>query len=104
MSVSLTNTTHRMQIFHLLHGQYCAALGTCACVVLPGRESRRVAASFTLPARGTAAGLADAVLELAQVERAIRAGAIKVQRQPVRNTQRKRRTRRRAETNKRGNS
>ncbi|MCG8419630.1 MAG: hypothetical protein MJE77_16990 [Proteobacteria bacterium] len=101
MSIRLTNISHRIRSFHLLHESYCTALGQCSCVVLGGREPRRVAASLVLPANIPVSGLAEPVLELAKVQRAIRAGEILVERPPAPTIHRKQRTRRRVEPKKR---
>ena len=50
MTMTLINKTGRMKVYNLPHKTYCAALGKCACTLLPGRNSARVCASLTLPA------------------------------------------------------
>ena len=96
MTVTLTNTSGRMQVFNLPHESYCAALGRCACrtpqpprsaVVpvreLPGqpvRDRRPASASLTLPAGQAVTGLADAVLAAPDVARAVRSGVVLVRR------------------------
>ena len=42
MTVSLTNTSNRCQVFVLAHETYCKALGECACDVEQGRAPRRL--------------------------------------------------------------
>ena len=73
MSVTLTNKGRRMRVFVLPHETYCAALGSCACVVFPGREPRSAPSSLTLPAESVVRGLSDAVLQVPEIARAVRA-------------------------------
>jgi hypothetical protein len=96
MTVTLTNTSGRMQVFNLPHESYCAALGRCACRSpeaprpapltvreLPGqpvRARRPACASLTLAAGKGAAGLPDAVLAAPDVARAVRTGLVAVRR------------------------
>jgi hypothetical protein len=65
-----------MRVFVLAHTHYCAAHTECGCVVLPGRAKRRVPSSLTLAANATVAGLPDAVLEVPEIARAVRAGEL----------------------------
>jgi len=97
MTLTLTNTSTRMQVFNLPHESYCAALGRCACRTaeaprsaplavreLPGqpvRTRRPACASLTLPARQSATGLPDAVLAAPDVARAVRSGLVAVRRE-----------------------
>jgi hypothetical protein len=80
MSVVLTSRTRRIKVFILPHDVYCAALGTCACTMTPERDARRLAASLTVPAGATIAGLPDAVLAVPHIQRAVDAGDIVVAR------------------------
>ena len=48
MTMTLINRTGRMKVYNLPHKTYCAALGKCACTVIPGRNGARVCASLTL--------------------------------------------------------
>ena len=47
MTVSLTNTSNRCQVFVLAHETYCKTLGQCACDLEQGRASRRTPRSTT---------------------------------------------------------
>ena len=78
MTVTLINTTRRMKVINLPHASYCEALGTCACTA--GRGDRLTASSLTLCAGSTTLGLHEAVLQLPDVARDIRAGELRVRR------------------------
>ena len=78
MNLSLTNTTRRMKVVNLPHDVYCAALGRCACTRQPGRDGRSVPTSLTLPAGAEVAGLDGAVRKLPEIDRAIRAGELRL--------------------------
>ena len=80
MTVSLTNTSGRCQVFVLAHETYCKALGGCACTQEPGRGGRRVASSLTLAAGVTVPRQPEAVLSVPVVVRAVRRGELAVQR------------------------
>ena len=80
MSVTIVNNTRRMKVFNLTHASYCDALGRCACTILPGRAKRRVATSLTIPAGGEFKGLADAVLAVPEIARAVKAGQLTAKR------------------------
>jgi hypothetical protein len=84
MSVTLKNKTHRMKVIPLPHRTYCAALGECACVALPGMKNK-VASSLTIPAGEAVPDIPDAVLAVDQVIRMLRTGELDVQRTPKRN-------------------
>jgi hypothetical protein len=88
MTVSLTNTLGRMQIFVLPHETYCQALGKCACEVEHGRVARRIPSSLTLPAGATVAGLPEAILSVRDVVAAHRRGALGVARRAPRTAER----------------
>ena len=82
MTLQLTNTSRRIQVIQLPHAVFCRALGECACIPLPGHSARRVAASLVLPAGATVGGVAEAALQLQAVQQSIRAGQLRVQREP----------------------
>ena len=78
MTVSLTNTSGRCQVFVLAHETYCQALRECRCARAPGRAARRVPGSLTLAAGATTNPQEDAVLSIPEVDRAIRRGELSV--------------------------
>lgn len=80
MTVSLTNTSGRCQVFVLAHETYCRARGACACDVGEGRGARRTATSLTLASGVTSPELDDAVLAVPEVVRAARRGELTVKR------------------------
>jgi len=80
VTVSLTNTSNRCQVFVLAHDTYCKALGDCACDVEQGRAARRTASSLTLATGVTTPELDDAVLAVPDVVRAVRRGELAVKR------------------------
>jgi len=80
MTITITNNTRRIKVFNLAHATYCEALGHCACTLLPGRAKRRVATSLTIPAGGEVKGLADAVLAVPEIARAVKAGQLTLKR------------------------
>ncbi len=80
MTVSLTNTSNRCQVFVLAHETYCKALSECACEVQQGRAPRRSPRSLTLATGVTSPALEDAVLAVPDVVRAIRRGELAVKR------------------------
>jgi hypothetical protein len=71
-----------MIVIHLPHDAYCVPQGKCACQVLPGRDRKRIASSIMLPAGATSRDLSDVILALPVVQRDVRAGALRVQREP----------------------
>ena len=79
MTVTLINATRRMKVINLPHDSYCEALGNCACAT--GIGSERTAASLTLPAGSRTTGIHEAVLQLPDVARDIRAGELRVRRE-----------------------
>ena len=83
MTVSLTNTSGRCQVFVLAHETYCQALRECRCAHEPGRAARRVPGSLTLAAGATTNPQEDAVLSIPEVERAIRRGELSVRQHRV---------------------
>ncbi len=80
MTVSLTNTSNRCQVFVLAHETYCKALGECACDVEQGRSARRTPRSLTLATGVTSTELDDALLSVPDVVRAVRRGELAVKR------------------------
>lgn len=78
MTVLLTNTSGRCQVFVLAHETYCSALHECRCGREPGRATRRVPGSLTLAAGATTNPQEDAVLAIPEVDRAIRRGELSV--------------------------
>ena len=72
MTVSLTNTSGRCQVFVLAHETYCQALRECRCAREPGRAARRIPGSLTLAAGATTNPQEDAVLAIPEVDRALR--------------------------------
>ncbi len=79
MSITLINATKRIKLFNLPHASYCKALGNCACTVQQGKN-RRICKSLTLPAGASLDNIPEAVLDIPEVQRAVRAGVLKVQR------------------------
>lgn len=76
MTIALTNTTHRVLVVLLTHGAYCERVGRCGCSLR--RDGTRLPAALTLPARETVPRLDDALLGLAPVIAAVRAGDVRV--------------------------
>ena len=72
---TLTNRVRRMLVFLLSHDEFCQAAGQCACSKTEGSNARLVPTSLTLPALATT-DASDAVLSVAEVQRAIRQGAV----------------------------
>jgi hypothetical protein len=75
VSISVTNTSRRCQVFVLAHEVYCAALGRCACRT----GTRRVPSSLTI-ASGVTVSVDDAVLAVPELVRAVREGLLSVKR------------------------
>lgn len=80
MTVILINRARRMKVFTLVHATYCKALGSCGCTVVDPRTGRRVAQSLTLVSGARSAELPDAVLQLADIVRAVALGELGVER------------------------
>jgi hypothetical protein len=93
MPITLENRGRQMQVFNLPHELYCEKAGRCGCAeeivntwvedVATGERSlrstiKRIPASLTLLAREKHPGLAEAVLEVPEVQRAIELGAVRV--------------------------
>jgi hypothetical protein len=81
LTITLINKTKRMKTYNLPHETYCKALGRCACTKLPGRGGRSICASLTLPAGGLVYLLFEAVLEVADIIRDLRAGRLEAKRE-----------------------
>ena len=79
MSITLINASRRIAIINLAHDTYCKSLGLCVCSV---QGAKRHARAVTIPAGESVADLDEAVLTLPDVIRAIRAGELRVRRQP----------------------
>ena len=80
MTVSLTNTLGRLQVFVLAHETYCEAFGKCGCELRDARSGTRIPGSLTLPSGATIDGLPDAVLSARDVRAAHQRGALSVKR------------------------
>jgi hypothetical protein len=93
MPITLENRGRQMQVFNLPHELYCEKSGRCGCAqeivntwvedATTGERSlrstvKRIPASLTLLAREKHPGLAEAVLELPEVQRAIELGTVRV--------------------------
>lgn len=74
--LTLKNDSGRIQVFVLTHSVYCAARGTCGCE-LWSRKGPLLARSITIAAGG-AREVERQVLELPEVQRAIRRGELSV--------------------------
>lgn len=83
MTVSLTNTSRRCQVFVLAHERYCKALGSCGCDRQPRLKGQRLARSITIPSGQTRSNLPSAILQLPEVMRAARRGEVAVKRQSL---------------------
>ena len=80
--VTLINTSGRLKAFTLSHESYCKARGRCACTMTSGRDTRRIPSALTLAAGARLEGLDDAALAVPDIERAVRAGDLRVERKP----------------------
>jgi hypothetical protein len=93
MPITLENRGRQMQVFNLPHELYCERSGRCGCaqetinswVEDPATGERtlrstvkRIPASLTLLAREKHPGLAEAVLEVPEIQRAIELGTVRV--------------------------
>ncbi|HET9621809.1 MAG TPA: hypothetical protein VFP84_10600 [Kofleriaceae bacterium] len=91
MAVVLESRLRRMQVFNLPHESFCRA--QCACTKLaltviaenprtgeraPKHLTKRIPGSLTLLALERKGGLANAVLEVPELEAAVRAGHVRV--------------------------
>ena len=77
MTVTLTNTSSRLQAFDLPHHTYCQALGHCACT---RTAVTRICQSITLPAGRSRSGLPEAVLSVPGVAFALERGRLRLTR------------------------
>ena len=102
MTVKLTNNTRRMKVFHLPHDTYCAALKSCACVALGGRDLRRIPSSLTIPSGGVVVNLPDAVLAVPEIVAAVKKRDLLAHQEEVRKkktqTRKKRRTKKKKDS------
>lgn len=80
MTVILINRARRMKVFTLAHATYCKALGSCMCTVVDARTGRRLPLSLTLASGNRSAELPEAVLQLADIVRAVASGELGVER------------------------
>jgi len=93
MPITLENRGRQMQVFNLPHELYCEKAGRCGCVqetvttwvedTATGERSlrstiKRIPASLTLLAREKQPGFHEAVLEVPEVQRAIKLGTVRV--------------------------
>jgi hypothetical protein len=93
MPITLENRGRQMQVFNLPHELYCERSGRCGCAqetantwvedAATGERTlrstiKRIPASLTLLAREKHSGLAEAVLEVPEVQRAIELGTLRV--------------------------
>ncbi len=79
MTITLINTIRRIAVISLRHDIYCKALGTCVCSETKGKRHAR---AVTIPAGESVSDFEEAVLTLPDVIRAVRAGELRVRRQP----------------------
>ena len=93
MAVTIRNMERRMKVVNLPHESYCKSAGRCSCekqtvtVVVqdprtgersPVSREKRIPSSLTLLSQETRKDLPDAVLEVPEVKRALRAGRLRV--------------------------
>jgi hypothetical protein len=93
MPITLENRGRQIQVFNLPHELYCEKSGHCGCAqeivnawvedAATGERSlrstiKRIPASLTLLAREKHPGLAEAVLEVPEIQRAIELGTVRV--------------------------
>jgi hypothetical protein len=93
MPITLENRGRQMQVFNLPHEPYCEESGRCDCAqeivntwvedAATGERTlrstvKRIPASLTLLAREKHPGLAEAVLEVPEIQRAIELGTVRV--------------------------
>jgi hypothetical protein len=93
MPITLENRGRQMQVFNLPHELYCEKSGRCDCAqeivntwveeAATGERTlrstiKRIPASLTLLAREKHAELAEAVLEVPEIQRAIALGTVRV--------------------------
>ncbi|MGE0324072.1 MAG: hypothetical protein AB7S68_17290 [Polyangiaceae bacterium] len=80
MNVILSNRGRGALVFVLAHERYCRALGRCGCAVPDERSGRRIPRSLTVPTGTRSTPLPETILMLDDVDRAIRRGALGVER------------------------
>jgi hypothetical protein len=93
MSIVIKNMERRMRIINLPHETYCKAAGRCACAKetvttvvhdpKTGERSmvsrvKRIPSSLTILGLEAREGLPDALLEIPEVKRALRAGRLRI--------------------------
>jgi hypothetical protein len=93
MSIVIKNMERRMRVINLPHETFCKAAGKCSCtretvttVVhdsktgerSPVSRVKRIPASLTILGLEAREGLPDAVLEVPEVKRALRAGRLRI--------------------------
>ena len=93
MAVTIRNMERRMKVINLPHESYCKSAGQCSCdkqtvtvVVQDPRtgernlvsRDKRIPSSLTLLSQETRKDLPEAVLEVPEVKRALRAGRLRV--------------------------
>lgn len=75
--MKLINKSNRMKTIILPHQIYCAALGHCECIQLPGMKNK-VAASLTIPVGMTSDALPDELLQMSQIKKGVKRGELEV--------------------------
>ena len=70
-TLTLTNQSTRLVLLFLRHEHFCKALGRCSCVELPTSPPRKGPA---LAAGTTSAALPEVVLQVPEVQQALREG------------------------------
>lgn len=93
MPVTIRNMERRMKVINLPHEAFCGKAGKCSCaektvttVVQDPRTGernqvsrvKRIPSSLTILSLETRTGLPDAVLEVPEVKRGLRAGRLRV--------------------------
>jgi hypothetical protein len=93
MPITLENRGRQMQVFNLPHELYCEKSGRCGCAqeivntwvedATTGERTlrstvKRIPASLTLLAREKHPALAEAVLDVPEIQRAIELGTVRV--------------------------
>jgi len=73
-TLTLTNQSTRLVLLFLRHEHFCKALGRCSCVELPTSPPRKGPAVLALAAGTTSAALPEAVLQVPEVQQALREG------------------------------
>ena len=95
MTVNLVNKTRRMKVFNLPHEIFCKSLGKCQCK----RSSKHpIPMSLTIPAGQSIDGLAEPVVQIPEIARAVKRGELEVK--EVKPSTNKKRSEKAAETEK----